>query len=239
MPDIDIARLIIDHWIIFSPEEQTQIKQRIHDLVLLSLSQALDDAVTPSTASVTVGPVQVPGPMPAQLPGDVRIVAAEVPFGAIGQEPDYTYDDFAKLAEANGVPPTSAVDHWFGKSLGIEFDHSTPELRRKVYGEMKAFYDSVRDPGPAPVFSGPARAQMPPMAIVQPAYVQPNLQVCPQCARPAKYKAAGISQRTQKPYTAFYACQNGCKSQYNGIQKDQTWTTERDWTAAYNRTHAA
>lgn len=237
MPDIDIARLIIDHWIIFTPEEQTQIKQRIHDLVLLSLSQALDDAVTPSTRVQTFGmgaePVQTATPLVAHG------VAAEVPFGGPGQEPDYTYDDFAKLAEANGVPPTAAVGHWFGKSHGVEFDHSTPQQRREIYAEMVAFYSNQRDAGPNPVFSGPARAQMPPMAIVQPAYVQPNLQVCPQCARPAKYKAAGISQRTQKPYTAFYACQNGCKSQYNGIQKDQTWTTERDWTAAYNRTHAA
>lgn len=241
--DIDIAHLIDTFWVRFSPEEQQQIEQRAHDLILLSLSRALEGAVSPSEAAghwrgpdFAGPPAAVPGPSSAPAPGELRVSAADVPFGDASNYRDYSYDDFARLAEDHGVPPVSAIGHWFGKSLGIEFDKSTPEIRRKVYAEMKAVYESVKDSVPI----GPAGGR-PPMAVVQPAYVQPALDSCPQCGHPAKYVQGGISKKTGKPYTGFYACDNKpqCTTFYQGQNKGLTWTVDRDWTAAYNRAHAS
>lgn len=246
--DIDIAHLIDTFWVRFSPEEQQQIEQRAHDLILLSLSRALEGAVTPPEPRPL--PNSHPGPIPPFTPGQegyvapgaapapdaLRVSAADVPFGDASNYRDYSYDDFARLAEDHGVPPVSAIGHWFGKSLGIEFDKSTPEIRRKVYAEMKAVYESVKDSVPI----GPAGGR-PPMAVVQPAYVQPALDSCPQCGHPAKYVQGGISKKTGKPYTGFYACDNKpqCTTFYQGQNKGLTWTVDRDWTAAYNRAHAS
>lgn len=234
--DIDIAHLIDTFWVRFSPEEQQQIEQRAHDLILLSLSRALEGAVTPQETVAIPQPYQSTAAVTAPPPDALRVAAADVPFGDASNYRDYSYDDFARLAEDHGVPPVSAIGHWFGKSLGIEFDKSTPEIRRKVYAEMKAVYESVKDSVPI----GPAGGR-PPMAVVQAPYVQPALDSCPQCGHPAKYVQGGISKKTGKPYTGFYACDNKpqCTTFYQGQNKGLTWTVDRDWTAAYNRAHAS
>lgn len=233
--NVDLARLIEFVWVRFSPDEQKEIETRVHDLALLTLSRALDDAVTPSTASVTVGPVQVPGPMPAQIPGDVRIVAADVPFGGPGQDPDYTYDDFAKLCEDNGVPPTAGIGHWFGKSEGVEFDKSDAPLRRKVYAEMTAFYANQR------VVVAPVQTYQPPVAVVQQPYVAVELNICPSCGQGSKFVPPGVSKKSGKPYSGFYSCAKRppCMRLYNGQMKDVTWTTDSDWTKVHNAARGA
>jgi hypothetical protein len=238
---ISINQLIIDHWKVFSPDEQKQIEQRVHDLVLLSLTQALEGAVTPQVTPIVfekpLAGVITAAPLPGALVGAQRISAADVPFGDASNYQDYTYDDFATLAEAHGVPPVAAIGHWFGKSLGIKFDESTPEIRRKVYDEMKAVYETAQGPDPI----APSGVGRPPMAVQAAPYVQPNLQVCPQCGQEAKFVNGGISKRTGKPYTGFWSCnkQPQCTTLYNGTSKGQTWTVDRDWTAAYNRAHTA
>jgi hypothetical protein len=227
--DINIAQLIIDHWKVFSPDEQKEIEQRVHDLVLLSLAQALEAAVTPQETVVSIPGVPTPIVLSAPAPG--ALSAAEVPFGDAGNYQDYTYDDFARLAEDNGVPPTSALGHWFRKSLGIEFDKSTPEIRRKVYADMVAFYASQHD--------GPVRAVpngMPPMAVVQAPYEKPDLNICPSCRSVAKYVPAGVARGSGKPYNAFYSCQKDCKSSWNA-SKSLSWTTEDDWRKSFQKAH--
>jgi hypothetical protein len=234
---IDLAHLIDSNWVRFSPDEQQVIQQRIHDLVMLTLSNALDDAVTPSVV-VTAGPI-TPSAAQAVAWAPERPVAADVPFGDESNYADRTYDDFAKLCEDNGVPPTSGIGHWFGKSEGVEFDHSTPALRRKVFAEMQAFYATVKDshvPQAQIVAQGP-----PPQAVPQQPYVDVDLQNCPSCGQPAKFVQGGVSRKTGKPYSGFYACNKRppCSTFYNGQAKDLTWTVDADWQKSYQRTHSA
>jgi ssDNA-binding Zn-finger/Zn-ribbon topoisomerase 1 len=77
------------------------------------------------------------------------------------------------------------------------------------------------------------------MAVVQAPFVRVQLDTCPSCGKPAKFKAAGVSRKTGNSYSAFYACagQPECKTFYKGAEKTITWTVDRDWTAAYNRAH--
>lgn len=239
--NIDIARLISDHWVSFSTEEQKTIEQRIRDLVLLSLTRELEAAVLPQEAPVApvgiIPTLPAAAPSPDALSAVQRVSAADVPFGNAENYQDYSYDDFARLAEDHGVPPTAAIGHWFGKSLGIEFDKSTPEIRRKVYAEMVAFYETQ----PIARLNAKIEQMMPvgrpPMAVVQAPYVQPRLGDCPSCGKTAKFVAGGVSKKTGKPYNGFYACTGGCKTWYQGNEKDLTWTVDRDWISAYNKAH--
>ena len=242
--DIDLVKLIQFNWEHLTAEEQQKVLDRSRDLIMLSLDLALEDAVAPQET-----PKAQPAPLPAQAvivasggtsapaPADLRAPAEVVPFGDASNYRDYTYDDFARLCEDHGVPPTSGIGHWFGKSLGIEFDKSTPEIRRKVFAEMSAFYATQERGNGGPQRAVPA--SMPPMAVVQAPYVHVDLQACPSCGQPAKFVQGGISKKTGKPYSGFYACNKRpiCKTYYQGNEKDITWTVDRDWTAAYNKTH--
>jgi hypothetical protein len=232
---IDLARLISDHWLRFSPQEQQDIEQRIHDLVLLSLNNALDAAVTPQAVVPTTDPAQIP--IVRAAPRPEALTAAQVPFGDASNYKDYTYDDFATLCEQNGVPPTAGIGHWFNKSNGVEFDHSTPEQRRKIYSEMLSFYSTLKTNG-APVGRVVAQGGAP-VAVVERPYVQVSLNTCPSCGQGSKFVQGGISKKTGKPYTGFYACnnRNECKTEYNGAQKTVTWTTDSDWTRIYTVRH--
>ncbi len=54
---------------------------------------------------------------------------------------------------------------------------------------------------------------------------------CPQCGNDVRYIKAGVSQRTGKPYGAFYACSNKCGytvSEDSGLKKAVPPTANRD-----------
>lgn len=231
---IDIAHLIDSNWVRFTPDEQQVIQQRIHDLVMLTLSNALDDAVSPSEPRKASVPV-LTGTIAASDFTEGRVSAADVPFGGPGQEPDYTYDDFAKLCEDHGVPPTAGIGHWFGKSEGVEFDKSDAPLRRKVYAEMTAFYANQR------VVVAPVQTYQPPVAVVQQPYVAVELNICPSCGQGSKFVPPGVSKKSGKPYSGFYSCAKRppCMRLYNGQMKDVTWTTDSDWTKVHNAARGA
>jgi hypothetical protein len=236
---INLVKLIEQHWVSFDEEQKADIRSRAHDLILLELNRALDAAVSPQEPRIvpvgTFSDYRKAAPSPGALVGAQRISPDDVPFGDESNYKDYTYDDFARLAEDHGVPPVAAIGHWFGKSLGIKFDESTPEIRRKVYSEMKAVYETAQGP------VAPSGSGSPPMAVQAQPYVQANLQVCPQCGQEAKFVNGGISKKTGKPYTGFWSCnrQPHCTTVYNGAEKGLTWTVDRDWQAAYNRAHAS